>query len=97
MTFLLERFVDRVGAAIEDDFALARGLCWRILKGDSPYPGAPVAGIAPLMAAQPTDALTHDECLRAIEAFLDGPHLRRTARRLLERMLSDGLLFARVK
>lgn len=92
MTFLLERFVDRVGAAIEDDFGLTRGLCWRILKGDSPHPGAAAAGIAPSMATQPTDALTHDECLRAIEAFLDGPHLRRTARRLLQRMLSDGLL-----
>jgi hypothetical protein len=92
MTFLLERFVDRVGAAIEDDFGFTRGLCWRILKGDSPHPGAAAAGIAPSMATQPTDALTHDECLRAIEAFLDGPHLRRTARRLLQRMLSDGLL-----
>ena len=92
MTFLLERFVDRVGAEIEDDFGLARGLCWRILKGDSPQPGAPVAGIAPLMATQPTDALTYGECHRAIEAFLGGPHVRRTARRLLQRILSDGLL-----
>ena len=97
MTFLLERFVDRVGAEIEDDIGLARGLCWRILKGDSPQPGAPVAGIAPLMATQPTDALTYGECHRAIEAFLGGPHVRRTARRLLQRMLSDGLLSEHAK
>ena len=92
MTFLLERFVKHLGAAIEDDLHLSPGLCWRILKGDAATRGGSVVGIAPSMAAQPSDTLTEPECLQVVGMFLTGLHIRRTARQLLRRMLSDGLL-----
>lgn len=92
MTFLLERFVRHVGAQIEDDLGFQRGLCWRILKGDPAARGGPIVGVAPTMAAKPADTLTEIECLQAIEPFLSRPRLRGTARRVLRRMLADGLL-----
>ncbi|MDP2321201.1 MAG: hypothetical protein Q8O42_17895 [Acidobacteriota bacterium] len=91
MTYLLESFVDHVGANIEDELGLPRGMCWKILKGHSVTLGGPIVGIAPAMAAQPSDTLTRSECLQAMELFLSPPR-RDTARNLLLRMVADGLL-----
>ncbi len=92
MTYMLESFVKHVGQTIEDEVGLSRGTCWRILKGDSVVSRGQIPGIAPAMASQLRDDLTRDECLDAIQPFLDGPRKRARARRLLQRMLADGLL-----
>ncbi len=92
MTYLLEFFVDRVAANIEDVFRIPRGLCWKILKGHTVTPGGPIVGIAPAMAAQPSDTLTRSECLQVIELFLSPPRIRHTALSLLRRMVAEGLL-----
>ena len=48
MTKILEDFVKKLGAAIEDAFALPRGWCWDLLKGHAV--GGNLVGVAPLMA-----------------------------------------------
>jgi hypothetical protein len=92
MTFLLEYFAKKVGAPIERDFGLSGTTCWRILKGSSITKGGPLVGIAPLMADQLRDYITWDECVSAIEPFVQGPRQRQTARQIARRMLVDGLL-----
>ncbi len=92
MTFLLEYFAKKVGVPIEQDFGLPGSTCWRVLKGHSVVRGGPLVGIAPLMAEQLRDYITWDECLTAIEPFVQGPHRRQTARQLARRMVVDGLL-----
>lgn len=92
MTFLLEYFAKQVGAPIEAAFGVPGATCWRILKGDAVIRGGPLIGIAPLMAEQLRDYISWDECLGAIEPYVQGPRRRQTARRLARRMLVDGLL-----
>ena len=93
MTFLLEYFVKKVGASIENDFGLSGKTCWRILKGDPVVKGGPLVGIAPLMADQLRDYITWDECVDVIERFLQGrPRPRHVGRQIARRMIVDGLL-----
>ena len=92
MTYLLEYFSRQIGRNIERDLRLPVKTCWRILKGDSVAAGGELVGVAPLMARELRDYITWDECLDAIERFMPGPRRRLVARRLVKRMLSDGLL-----
>lgn len=92
MTYILERFVKAIGHRLENDLQIPRGFCWSVLKGDRPAGVHGVLGVAPIMAAQLRDYVTKEECLNAIGAFLgprDGPQKRR---KILRRMVADGLL-----
>lgn len=92
MTYLLEYFCKKIGGPIEADFGLQGGKCWQIVKGQPISHGGATFGVASRMATELRDYLTWDECLLEVVEFVDGPHRRHTARRLVRRMITDGIL-----
>jgi len=89
MTYILEHFVDSVGKQIEDDFDLARGSCWRALKG-SDSPTGEVQSLAGTLARDLSESLSRAECLSILRSSTG---LSTTdAKRFLHRLLVDGLL-----
>ena len=93
MTKIFEDFVKKVGAVIEDAFALRRGWCWELLKGHTV--GGNLVGMAPLMAEAGRDSITRGECLDAIAQATDWVDLER-CQELLERLVVEGLLLERL-
>ncbi|MFN5047579.1 hypothetical protein [Roseateles sp.] len=91
MTFVLEAFVKRIGAAIESEFGLKSKGCWLLLKGDDQFADQHVAGFAPCMAAKLRGYLLPSEADRVVAASY--PAMRPSKRRqLLEAMRTNGLI-----
>jgi hypothetical protein len=87
MTYVLEYFVNKIGADIEKSFGLPRKTCWALLKG-RPLGGR--SGIAGTMASQARDWASRTDVLKEIqsETGLSMPK----SEALLTRLVSDGLL-----
>ena len=80
MTKILEDFVEKLGAVIEDAFGLRRGWCWDLLKGHTF--GDNLVGVAPLMAEAELDVDGYPIVL------INGQHLAQVLRK---EMATTGL------
>lgn len=87
MNYVLEYFVKKVGADIEDDFGLPKKSCWGILKGT---PNTGFKGMAGQMADESRDWVTPADAAMEIQAKT-GLSAERT-RELRTRFVTDGLL-----
>ncbi len=91
MTFVLESFANRVGAAIEEKFKLERGKCWRLLKGGMKGLGPRTSGFAPNMAASMREYVSVNAAHRILAAHF--PKAKRSWRlELLDELRVSGLL-----
>lgn len=91
MTYVLESFVNRVGAPIEHDFGLQSKGCWVLLKGNDLFADKQIAGFAPCMATNLRGYVLPSEADRIVAASY--PALRPVQRRsLLETMRTNGLI-----
>ena len=91
MTYVLESFVNRVGAPIEREYGLTAKACWVLLKGSDQIADRRVAGFAPCMAANLRGYIRPAEADRIIAA--NYPALRPAQRRqLLEALRTNGLV-----
>ena len=89
MTYVLESFAKELGRSIENDFALPRLTCWRILKGGTSAAGIS-DGVAVRMAQQVREYLLQVEVLGVIQALTG--FSRNQSAVLLERLVHDGIL-----
>ena len=89
MTRILEDFVKKLGAVIEEAYKLRRGWCWDLLKGNTV--GDNFVGVAPLMAEAGRDWITRAECLHVIAQATAWANPHR-CEELLERLIAEGLL-----
>lgn len=87
MTYVLERFVKKVGAEVEKNHNLAPASCWQIMKGD---PRNCRAGLAGVLAAERREWLAQDEAIREVRAFADANE--QAAVSIIESMVAAGLL-----
>ena len=92
MTKVLEDFVKKMAAGIENSFRLQRGLCWNLLKGHTV--GDSRVGVAPLMAEAGRDSITKVECLDVIAQITSWADQGR-CEELLECLILEGLLLER--
>jgi hypothetical protein len=91
MTFVLERFVQRLGQPIEGEFGLNAKGCWLLLKGTDQIADRRLAGFAPCMAVNLRGYVRPAEADRIIAA--NYPALRPAERRrLLEALRTSGLI-----
>lgn len=87
MNYVLEYFINKVGADIERAFGLSAKSCWVLLKG-RPRAGRP--GLAGLMAADSRDWVLPAAAVSEVRA--QTAFTAATAQALLSRFVTDGLL-----
>ena len=91
MTYVLETFVNHVGAPIEREFSLRTKGCWELLKGDSKVEDERTAGFAPCMAKTGRDYVFRSEANRIIATSYS--NLKTGERhKLLESLRVNGLI-----
>ncbi|MDE0094461.1 MAG: hypothetical protein OXO49_08190 [Gammaproteobacteria bacterium] len=91
MTYVLETFVNHVGAPIEREFRLKTKGCWELLKGANEVEDERTAGFAPCMAKTGRDYVFRSEANRIIATNYSN---LKTAERhkLLESLRVNGLI-----
>ncbi|RVT82451.1 hypothetical protein [Inhella crocodyli] len=91
MTFVLESFVNRIGATVEMEFGLKSKGCWFLLKGEDHLVDQRIAGFAPCMATSLRGYVLPTEADNIVAAsYPTMPPARR--RKLLEALRTNGLI-----